>query len=80
MSSYGQSVPADAVWYGAGGGLSFDRPSAQDVTAEKVRDVREVGATMNAWEHRQKWYGEDEKTAKSRARGLEKGGDSVLSL
>jgi hypothetical protein len=29
------------------------------VAAEKAQDMAEVGVTMNAWEHRAKWYGED---------------------
>ena len=37
------------------------------------QDMAEVRVTMNAWEYRQKWYGEDEKTAKARARGLARG-------
>lgn len=40
------------------------------MAAEKAQDMAEVGVTMNAWEYRVKWYGEDEKTAKARARGL----------
>ena len=36
--------------------------------------MAEVGITMNAWEYRAKWYGEDEKTAKARARELEGNG------
>ena len=32
--------------------------------------MREVGVIMAAWEYRVKRYGEDEKTAKDRARGL----------
>lgn len=32
--------------------------------------MAEVGVTMHAWEYRQKWYGEEEKVAKARARGL----------
>lgn len=40
------------------------------MAAEKEQDMREVGVTMAAWEYRVKWYGEDEKTAKARAREL----------
>jgi hypothetical protein len=32
--------------------------------------MAEVGVTMNVWEYRAKWYGEEEKIAKARARGL----------
>ena len=51
----------------------FDDSIIQDVAAEKAQDMAEVGVTMHAWEYRAKWYGEDEKTAKARARGLAKG-------
>ena len=37
--------------------------------------MREVGVIMAAWESRVKRYGEDEKTAKDRARGL---GENVV--
>ena len=37
--------------------------------------MREVGVIMAAWEYRVKRYGEDEKTAKDRARGL---GENVV--
>lgn len=50
--------------------VQYDDSIIQDVAAEKEQDMREVGVTMAAWEYRQKWYGEDEKTAKARARGL----------
>ena len=33
--------------------------------------------TMNAWEYRVKWYGEDEKTAKARARELGRKGTAA---
>ena len=39
--------------------------------------MAEVGVTMNAWEYRAKWYGEDEKTAKVRAQELGKKGTAV---
>lgn len=29
--------------------------------------MREMGVTLNAWEYRMKWLGEDEATARSRA-------------
>lgn len=70
-----------AVSRGFGEGISdegvmavmYDDSIIQDVAAEKAQDMAEVGVTMNAWEYRQKWYGEDKKTAKARARGLAKG-------
>ena len=50
--------------------VTFDDSIIQDTASEKQQDMAEVGVTMHAWEYRVKWYGEDEKTAKSRARGL----------
>lgn len=50
--------------------VTFDDSIVTDTAAEKAQDMAEVGVTMNAWEYRVKWYGEDEKTAKARARGL----------
>ncbi len=50
----------------------FDDSIISDTAAEKAQDMAEVGVTMHAWEYRMKWYGEDEKTAKARARGLDK--------
>jgi hypothetical protein len=44
----------------------------QDVATKKAQDMAEVGVTMNAWEYRAKWYGEDERTAKARTRGLKR--------
>ena len=52
--------------------VQYDDSIIQDVAAEKAQDMAEVGVTMAAWEYRVKWYGEDEKTAKARARGLGK--------
>ena len=48
----------------------------QDVAVEKAQDTVEVGVTMNAWEYRAKWYGEDEKTAKAQERGQKQNKDS----
>ena len=53
--------------------VMYDDSIIQDVAAEKAQDIAEVGVAMNAWEHRAKWYSEDEKTAKARACGLAKG-------
>ena len=52
--------------------VQYDDSIIQDVAAEKEQDMREVGVTMAVWEYRAKWYGEDEKTAKARARGLKR--------
>ena len=50
--------------------VQHDDSIIQDVATEKAQDMAEVGVTINAWEYRAKWYGEDEKTAKARAGGL----------
>lgn len=50
--------------------ITFDDSIVTDTAAEKAQDMVEVGVTMNAWEYRCKWYGEDERTAKARARDL----------
>ena len=65
---FGESIPDEGVM-----SVMFDDSIIQDVAAEKAQDMTEVGVTMNAWEYCAKWYGEDEKTAKARARGLAKG-------
>lgn len=62
---FGESIPDEGCMR-----VQYDDSIVQDVAAEKEQDMREVGVTMNAWEYRAKWYGEDEKTAKARARGL----------
>lgn len=62
---FGESVPDEGTMR-----VQYDDSIVQDVAAEKEQDMREVGVTMAAWEYRVKWYGEDEKTAKARARGL----------
>ena len=54
--------------------VTFDDSIITDTSAEKRQDMAEVASgLMNAWEYRAKWYGEDEKTAKARARGLARG-------
>lgn len=65
---FGESIPDEGVM-----SVMFDDSIIQDVAAEKAQDMAEVGVTMNAWEYRAKWYGEDERTAKARARGLARG-------
>jgi len=47
--------------------VNFDDSIITDTAAEKAQDMAEVGVTMNAWEYRMKWYGEDEETAKKNA-------------
>lgn len=62
---FGEGIPDEGCMR-----VQHDDSIVQDTAAEKEQDMREVGVTMNAWEYRVKWYGEDEKTAKARARGL----------
>lgn len=45
--------------------IKFDDSIISDTASEKRQDLSEVGTTMNAWEYRVKWYGEDEATAKA---------------
>lgn len=45
--------------------VNFDDSIISDTAAQKAQDLAEVGVTMNAWEYRRKWYGEDEETAKA---------------
>ena len=65
---FGEGIPDEGVI-----NVMYDDSIIQDVAAEKAQDMAEVGVAMAAWEYRQKWYGEDEKTAKARARGLARG-------
>lgn len=52
--------------------VQYDDSIIQDTAAEKAQDMAEVGVTMNAWEYRMKWYGEDEETAKERVGDFKK--------
>ena len=65
--AFGESIPDEGAM-----NVMFDDSIIQDVAAEKAQDMAEAGVTMAAWEYRVKWYGEDEKTAKARARGLKR--------
>lgn len=70
--AFGESIPDEGVTK-----IQFDDSIIQDTAAEKAQDMAEVGVTMNAWEYRMRWMGEDEKTA--RARAAEIGTDGVKS-
>lgn len=49
--------------------VTFDGSIITDASAEKQQDMAEVAAgLMEAWEHRAKWYGEDETTARAAGR------------
>ncbi len=45
--------------------VRFDDSIVQDTAAEKAQDMAELNVTMNPWEFRMKWYGEDEATARA---------------
>jgi A118 family predicted phage portal protein len=45
--------------------VTFDDSIVTDTASEKAQDMAELNVTMNPWEYRMKWYGEDEETAKS---------------
>ena len=45
----------------------FDDSIITDTYQEKKQDLSEVGVTMTVAEFREKWYGEDSKTAARRA-------------
>lgn len=64
---FGEDIPEEGCMR-----VQYDDSIIQDVAAEKAQDMAEVGVTMAAWEYRAKWYGEDEKTARFRARGIGK--------
>jgi A118 family predicted phage portal protein len=47
----------------------FDDSIVTDTAAEKSQDLLELDRTLNPWEYRVKWYGEDEATAKANVPG-----------
>lgn len=49
--------------------VNWDDSIITDTASEKQQDLAEVGVTLNPWEYRMKWYGEDESTAKANAPG-----------
>ena len=59
---FGESIPEEGSVR-----VMYDDSIIQDVAAEKAQDMAEVGVTLNAWEYRMKWLGEDETTARKRA-------------
>ena len=60
--------------------VTFDDSIIADTAASKASDMAEVGVTMHAWEYRMKWYGEDEVTARERAKGLGCGNVTALEV
>ena len=67
--TFGEDIPDEGVMR-----IMYDDSIIQDTAAEKVQDMAEVGVTMAVHEFRQKWYGEDEQTARSRAAEVGAGG------
>ncbi len=61
----GESIPEEGVVR-----VTFDDSIITDTAAEKTQDLAEIGVTLQPWEYRVKWYGEDEATAKRRCKGL----------
>ena len=49
--------------------VQFDDSIITDTAAEKAQDQSELNVTLNPWEYRRKWYGEDEETAKANVPG-----------
>jgi len=60
--TFGESIPHEGLVR-----VQYDDSIIQDTAAEKAQDMAEVGATLNAWEYRMRWLGEDESTARARA-------------
>lgn len=63
--AFGEELPDEGRVH-----VAWDDSIVSDTAAEKAQDMAEVGVTMQPWEYRAKWYGEDEPTARERARGL----------
>ncbi len=66
---FGEQIPGEGSVH-----VQYDDSIVQDVAAEKAQDMAEVGITLNAWEYRMKWLGEDEATARARAAEIGAGG------
>lgn len=60
----GESLPEEGEL-----SVAFDDSIITDTAAEKAQDMAEVNVTMQPWEYRAKWYGEDEETARRNAPG-----------
>ena len=60
--SFGEGIPDEGAMT-----VQFDDSIIQDTAAEKAQDMQEVGVTLNAYEYRMRWLGEDEATARARA-------------
>ena len=60
--SFGEGIPDEGAMT-----VQFDDSIVQDTAAEKAQDMQEVGVTLNPYEYRMRWMGEDEATARARA-------------
>lgn len=49
--------------------VQWDDSIITDTATEKAQDMAEVNVTMQPWEYRVKWYGEDEEAAKANVPG-----------
>lgn len=59
-------IMAQSVNVNANIKVVFDDSYVIDKESERLRDMQEINAgIMQKWEYRQKWYGEDEETAKA---------------
>lgn len=67
--SFGESIPNEGLVR-----VQYDDSIIQDTAAEKAQDMAEVGVTLNPWEYRMRWLGEDESTARARAAEIGTGG------
>ncbi|WP_172135060.1 hypothetical protein [Adlercreutzia sp. ZJ473] len=47
--------------------IQFDDSIIQDTMAEKVQGTAEVGVTMDTWEYRLRWYGEEGSVVRAHA-------------
>lgn len=65
----GENVPDEGLVR-----VQYDDSIIQDTAAEKAQDMAEAGATLNPWEYRMRWLGEDESTARARAAEIGTGG------
>lgn len=52
--------------------ITMDDSIIEDTNAEKTRDLSEINAgVLSKWEYRNKWYGEDEETAKEKIQEIQ---------
>lgn len=56
---FGEDIPDEGAMM-----AQFDDSIIQDTAAEKAQDTQEVGITLDPYEYRMRWMGEDEATAR----------------